>query len=131
MDENNKQLIMVVEDDEPLLFAIQKKLQSSGFRTIGIIDGKQVLDYLKKGDEIPSLIWLDYYLPSINGLELLTQMKKNEKYQNIPVFVISNTAGPEKIHAMMALGVKKYFLKAEIRLDEMIEEIKTFLNKGG
>jgi PleD family two-component response regulator len=125
-----KPLIMVVEDDEPLLEAVQKKLKVSSFRTIGIKDGKQVLDYLNQGNELPTLIWLDYYLPSMNGLELLTEMKKNSRFQDIPVFVISNTAGPEKVNAMMSLGVKKYFLKAEMRLEEIIEEIKLFLKKG-
>jgi len=124
-------LILIIEDELPLLQAIQKKLEISGFETRAAQDGNQALELIKSLPENPALIWLDYYLPTMSGLEFLSKIKQDPKYANTPVFVISNTAGPEKVSAMMALGAKKYFLKAEKRLDEIIDEIKKFLSEGG
>lgn len=126
-----KNLILIIEDETPLLLAIQKKLQNSGFETVTVTDGKQALDYLTNLDRLPDLIWLDYYLPTMDGLEFLSIVKRKSKLKNIPVVVVSNTAGPEKVTAMMALGAKQYFVKAEKRLDQIIQEIKSFMIKGG
>jgi two-component system phosphate regulon response regulator PhoB len=128
MEEENKKLIFIIEDETPLLLAIQKKLKNAGFDTLTAKDGKQALDYLMSLDRLPDLIWLDYYLPTMNGLEFLSRVKKNKKFENIPVVVVSNTAGPEKVNAMMALGVEQYYVKAEKRLDEIIKEINSLMN---
>ena len=122
--------VMVVEDELPLLLAIRKKLEHSGFAVVTATDGKQALDDLTRMMPPPDLIWLDYYLPSMSGLEFLTNLKKDDRLKDIPVFVVSNTAGPEKIAAMMGLGANRYFLKAEKRLEEIIGEIHAFIRKG-
>lgn len=131
MEEKRKKVVLIVEDETPLLLAIQKKLRNSGFETISAKDGKQALDYLLSLENLPDLIWLDYYLPTMDGLEFLSRIKKRSKLKNIPVIVVSNTAGPEKLSAMMALGANRYFVKAEKRLDEIIKEINSLMTKGG
>ncbi|OGY18755.1 MAG: hypothetical protein A2900_02095 [Candidatus Chisholmbacteria bacterium RIFCSPLOWO2_01_FULL_50_28] len=131
MEPGKKALILVIEDELPLLSAIQKKLELSGFETRTAQDGSRALGILKDLPKPPSLIWLDYYLPAMSGLEFLTKIKADPKLAGIPVFVVSNTAGPDKVNAMIALGAQKYFLKAEKRLEEIVEEIRQYLNKGG
>lgn len=118
---------MIIEDEQPLLDAIQKKLSKSGFKTIPVGDAEQALHILDKREKLPDLIWLDYYLPGMSGLDFVSRLKKDDKLSTIPIFVISNTAGPEKVSTLMGLGVDKYFLKAEKRLEEIIEEIQSFL----
>ena len=112
--------IMVVEDEVLLLQAITKKLKLSGIDVISCSSGKQALDYLGSLDELPDGIWTDYYLQDINGLAFMQALKDNPRWADIPVVVVSNSASPEKVHNMLALGAKKYILKAEYRLDEII-----------
>src|SRR3989338_7528993 len=121
--------LMVVEDESMLLRAICKKLKMNGISTISATKGSQALDYLKSLQDLPDAIWLDYYLNEMNGLVFMGKLKKDPKLANIPVFVISNSASPEKVHQMLALGVKKYILKADHRLDELISIIKGFILK--
>lgn len=127
--------IMVVEDETLLLQAITKKLKLSGLDVVSCASGQQAIDYLKNLDELPDAVWLDYYLKDMNGLAFMQTIKENPKWQNIPVVVVSNSASPEKVHNMLALGVKKYILKAEYRLDEIItmmqELIKDAKAAGG
>lgn len=123
--------IMVVEDETLLLQAITKKLKLSNLDVISCASGQQAVDYLTNLDEMPDAVWLDYYLKDMNGLAFMQTLKENPKWTDIPVLVVSNSASPEKVHNMLGLGAKKYILKAEYRLDEIIEMIRDFIAGGG
>ncbi|MEI8067319.1 MAG: response regulator [Candidatus Shapirobacteria bacterium] len=118
--------ILVVEDETLLLQAITKKLTLSGLNPVSCTSGEQALDYLKNLPELPNVIWLDYHLKGMDGLDFLEEVKANPKWKNIPVVVVSNSASLEKVHHMLALGANKYLLKAEYRLDQIIETVKEF-----
>ena len=120
--------IMVVEDETLLLQAITKKLKLSGMDVLSCASGQQAVDYLKNLDELPDAVWLDYYLKDMNGLAFMQELKQNPAWTNIPVIVVSNSANPEKVNNMLALGARKYILKAEYRLDEIIGMIRDFIN---
>lgn len=122
---------MVVEDETLLLQAITKKLKLSNLDVISCASGQQAVDYLNNLDEMPDAVWLDYYLKDMNGLAFMQTLKENPKWADIPVLVVSNSASPEKVHNMLGLGAKKYILKAEYRLDEIIEMILRFIAEGG
>src|SRR5688572_5696180 len=100
--------IMVVEDEELLLQAITKKLKLSGLDVLSCSGGQQGLDYLNSLERMPDAIWLDYYLKDMNGLAFMQQLKENPKWADIPVLVVSNSASPEKVTNMLALGARKY-----------------------
>lgn len=119
--------IMVVEDEVLLLQAITKKLKLSNLDVISCSSGQQAIDYLENLDELPDAVWLDYYLRDMNGLAFMQTLKANPKWADIPVLVVSNSASPEKVTTMLALGAKKYILKAEYRLDEIIAIIRDFI----
>jgi CheY-like chemotaxis protein len=124
--------IMVVEDENLLLQAITKKIKLSNMDVLSCSSGQQAIDYLNNLEELPDAVWLDYYLKDMNGLAFMQQLKANPKWENIPVLVVSNSASPDKVNTMLGLGAKKYILKAEHRLDEIIEMIKDFIkNEGG
>lgn len=114
---------MVIEDEVLLLRAIAKKLELSGISVISCTSGKQALDYLENLPELPDAIWLDYYLPDMNGLDFMNKVMENKKLSAVPVMVVSNSASPQKVKNMLALGVKKYILKAEYRLEDIIKMI--------
>jgi len=127
---DKKITVMIIEDEELLLQAISKKLNLSGMETVSCAQGKQAIDYLNSMEEaLPSAIWLDYYLKDMNGLEFVGEIKKNDKFKDIPIVVVSNSADPEKVHNILGLGANEYLLKAKYSLDEIIEVIKKFINK--
>lgn len=122
--------IMVVEDEVLLLQAITKKLKLSGMDVLSCSSGQQAIDYLNNLDELPDAVWLDYYLKDMNGLAFMQSLKENPQWTDIPVMVVSNSASPEKVHNMLGLGAKKYILKAEYRLDEIITMIRDFIQNS-
>jgi DNA-binding NtrC family response regulator len=122
--------ILVVEDEKPLLDAICIKLKKSGFETVSARTVEQALNYLKDIVSI-DVIWLDHYLlGEESGLDFLVKIKENKNFKNIPVFVVSNTASPDKVASYLRLGAVKFYVKAEKRLDDIINDIKEFLNSG-
>jgi len=118
---------MVIEDEVLLLQAITKKLGFNGITVIGCISAEQAFDYLENHPKLPDAIWLDYYLKDMNGLEFMNKLKEKTKWAQLPVFVVSNSASQDKVNRMLAIGAKKYLLKAEYRLDDIIKMMKTFI----
>lgn len=121
---------MVVEDEALLLQAITKKIKLSNLGVVSCSSGRQAIDYLENMDELPDAVWLDYYLKDMNGLAFMQEIKTNLKWSHIPVVVVSNSASPDKVHNMLGLGAKKYVLKAEYRLDEIIEMLRDLIVNG-
>ncbi len=121
--------ILVVEDERPLLEAIRVKLESGGFDVLSARSVEQAKNHLLDVDGI-DVIWLDHYLlGKESGLDFVVWCKKErDSHKNIPIFVVSNTATSEKVQTYLRLGVNKYYVKAERRLDEIIGEIKSFLD---
>ena len=125
-----KKTILVVEDERPLLEAIRIKLKKNDFEVITARNVEQAKNHLLDVNEV-KVIWLDHYLlGKENGLDFIYWCKENiSNYKNVPIFVVSNTASPDKIQAYLTLGVSKYYIKAEKRLEDIIEEINSFLDK--
>ena len=127
--ENLKYNILVVEDERPLLEAIKTKLNISGFNTLSSRSVAEALSYLTTENNI-SVIWLDHYLlGQENGLDLVAQLKDEDSpWKDIPIFVVSNTASSDKVQSYIQLGVNQYYTKSDYRLDDIIADIKKFLN---
>jgi DNA-binding NtrC family response regulator len=120
--------ILILEDEVPLLEVIRAKLVKSGFEVVTARSVEQGMGYLNDGVAI-SAIWLDHYLfGKESGLDFVAHLKSHDsKWSNIPIFVVSNTATPEKVHSYMRLGVHKYYTKVDFRLDQIIADINNYL----
>jgi len=123
----DRKTILIVEDERPLMEAIQATLEKNGYDTLCARTVDQAIDYLKKVATVDA-VWLDHYLPGKNGTELVAYMKvEDSAYKHTPIFLVSNTASPEKVYNYLQLGVDKYFVKAEKRLDDIIKDITGLL----
>lgn len=123
----DKKTILVVEDEMPLLGAITGKLELENFSTLKARSVDEARERLSGAGEI-SAIWLDHYLLGKgDGLDFIRGLKESEKTKDIPVFVISNTASPDKKDVYISLGIKKYYTKADHKLEDIIGDIKKTL----
>jgi len=121
--------ILVIEDERPLIQAIQTKLESNGFIVVTARTIDQGLDYLENIEKIDA-IWLDHYLPGEKtGLDFVAYLKgPKSKWAKMPIFIVSNTASSGNVRSYMSLGVSKYCVKAEHRLDQIVKDLKAFLD---
>lgn len=126
--EEKKVNILVVEDELPLLEAIRTKLEHSGFAVVTARTAEQAYGYLE--DVEIGVVWLDHYLlGKESGLDIVSFIKTSDKYKHLPIFVVSNTASSDKVQNYINFGINKYYIKANYRLDKIIEDIKDYLKK--
>ena len=119
--------VLIVEDEKPLLNAIRIKLENSGFAVLTARTIEQALHYMQDVGKI-DFIWLDHYLlGKATGLDFVVDLKNNDKWKKIPIFVVSNTASPEKVRAYIKFGVTKYYTKADFRLDQIIADMQNMV----
>ena len=123
-----RKCVLVVEDERPLLEAIRAKLESSGFDVVGARSTQEAFNHLQDVPGI-SAIWLDHYLlGSENGLDFIAKCKSDgSSYKRIPIFLVSNTAGSDKVQEYMRLGAVQYYVKSDRRLADIINDIKVYL----
>ena len=142
-----KRTILVIEDERPLLEVVNAKLEKSGFGVIaarsvdqvfnanleknalGIISSQtiqQALEYLGDLEEVDA-IWLDHnLLGKEDGLDFVKKFKANGgRWKNVPIFVVSNTGNPKTIQSYVNLGISKYYIKSNFKLDQIIKDIQS------
>lgn len=130
MEEKNKRkTILIVEDERPLIEAIRSRLDKNGFDVLTARTIDQAKAYLEDVQKVDA-VWLDHYLLGVEtGLDLVRMMKEeNSGWRGVPIFVVSNTATDNKVRTYIRLGVTKYFVKSETRLDSIVPDIKDFLD---
>ena len=90
-------------------------------------DGQEGLQQARKR---PDLILLDILLPSMNGFELLKQLKKDKATADIPVIVLTNLGSKhvddDKKLALL-LGAEDYLVKTYHQPQEILEKISAYL----
>ena len=111
--------IIIVEDEKPLSHALELKLARLGHKVTVAYNGREGLDLLLKEDF--DIVLLDLMMPVINGFDVLEKLKKNNK--NPTVYVLSNLSQPEDEERAMALGAKKFFIKSDTPLSQIVDEI--------
>lgn len=119
--------ILIVEDEKVQSEAISLKLEEYGYTPLV---GESVAEARTLLENHPGiqLIILDHYLPNADGLTLLAFLKQDERYKNIPIFLITNSVDDETKYHYMEMGTNKYFAKANTPLEQIIKEMRKTLN---
>lgn len=125
--ENKKKRIMIIEDDIFVLDIYNLKLSQSGFNVICASNGKEGIQKLQTEKTIPDLILLDIVMPYLNGIEVLTQIKTDERLKNIPVLLLTNLSQKKEISQGMQLGAVDYLIKSHFTPSEVLEKIRSIL----
>lgn len=128
-ESTNKKTVLIIEDERPLVQVIKAKLERAGFDVLTARTVDQGLSYMEDIDTIDA-VWLDHYLlGEKNGLDFVEKLKSpDSRWTKVPIFVVSNTASKDNLQSYIRLGVNKYSVKADHRLDEMTKEIKDYLD---
>ncbi|MEK7635523.1 MAG: response regulator [Patescibacteria group bacterium] len=122
----DKKSVLIIEDDFYITRAYSIKLEKEGINVLSVSDGEAAIDFLKKNNS-PDLVVLDLMLPKKSGFEVLSEIRANNKWKNVPVIVLSNIGAQEDVQKIKELGVIEYLVKADIGIDEVIEKIKKYL----
>ena len=120
-------MIYCIEDDRSIRELITYTLKISGFDAEGFENAKDFFDALEKA--VPELILLDIMLEGKDGLQILKELKENDRFKDIPV--IMATAKTSEFDKVIGLdsGADDYLAKP-VGMMEMVSRIKAVLRRS-
>ena len=130
MDELGR--ILIVEDDPKDVELTLTALEEYNLANEVVVtrDGEEALDYLycrgnfkMRTSDNPAVLLLDLKLPKVDGLEVLQQIKSDEKLKMIPVVVLTSSREERDMVASYKLGVNAYVVKP-VDFHEFVNAIK-------
>lgn len=121
--------ILIVDDEEHILELLKYNLQSNGYNVFEAVTGEDALNLLNNNQININCIILDLMLPGIDGMEVLRQIKFNNKLKDIPVIML--TAKGEELDTVLGLemGADDYLSKP-FRIRELLARIKSVLRRS-
>jgi CheY-like chemotaxis protein len=124
--------ILIVEDDPKDVELTLTALEDYNLANEVVVtrDGEEALDYLycrgnfqMRSSENPAVLLLDLKLPKVDGLEVLQQIRSDEKLKLIPVVVLTSSREERDMVASYKLGVNAYVVKP-VDFHEFVNAIK-------
>jgi CheY-like chemotaxis protein len=97
------------EDSEFFCEALREIDASTQFRTAS--NGREALKSLNSSTDLPDYIFLDINMPLMDGKTCLAEMKKNNRFKNIPVIMYSTTSDTNEIRECYKLGASDFLIK--------------------
>jgi two-component system chemotaxis response regulator CheY len=102
--------ILVTEDSSTMRSLIASTIEAMGdFVVIEAANGFEALRLLPR--ENVDLIITDINMPDINGLELISYVRKNPNYQDVPLIIISTEGSEKDRQKGLTLGANEYLVK--------------------
>jgi CheY-like chemotaxis protein len=113
MDEIKINSVLLAEDDEDdvhLFKTVLAELNQDILVTVAA-DGNLLMAFLKQATTLPEMIFLDLNMPFKNGFECLREIRGNEKWNSIKIFVLSTSSQPQHIEDAYKGGADLYLSK--------------------
>ncbi|WP_448337098.1 response regulator [Chloroflexus aurantiacus] len=118
--------IMIVDDYIPSHRLMSFVLEQYGYTVVTAIDGVQALRHLDS--YAVDLVVTDLTMPRMDGIELVREMRANERFSGIPVIIV--TGSVEERDAVKAAGVGvNAFLTKPVDSDDLIHEVERQLQR--
>ncbi len=123
-----KPMVLIVEDEAPLLTLLRYNLEKQGFRVDEATDGQEAL--LRVAEARPDIILLDWMLPSLSGIEVCRQLRRRAETRDLPIIMI--TARTEYQDAVRALdiGADDYIAKP-FAMEQVLARMRALLRRSG
>lgn len=114
--------ILIVEDERPLLKALEDKLTSEGFEVLSAVNGRDGLSTAL--EEKPDLILLDIVMPIMDGMEMLERLRNDDWGSDVPVILLTNLSEGERLTSALKEGVHDYLVKSDWKIEDVVIKIK-------
>lgn len=114
--------IALIEDDRVLSDAVYTGLTDAGFLVERAFDGESGLAMILS--KKPSLVLLNILMPKMDGLAVAEQLKNNPETKNIPIIILTVLEGTKPVARALELGVHEYFIKSNLKVDDIVKRVK-------
>ena len=123
--------VLLVDDDEPTNFFNRMVLEDIDcVKTIRTADsGQNALDYLEHAGNSnsdhssPDLIFLDINMPIMDGKETLRNIRKDQRFHSVPIYIFSTSVSKKDAELCRVLGADKCMVKPS-SFQKLIADLK-------
>ncbi len=122
-----KPLVLVVEDEAPLVTLLRYNLEKEGFAVAEAADGEEAL--LRIAEQKPDAVLLDWMLPLLSGIEVCRQIRRAPATRSLPVIML--TARGEEGDRVRGLnsGADDYVVKP-FSLGELVARLRAVIRRA-
>jgi CheY-like chemotaxis protein len=129
----SRPVILHVEDDANDVLLLEHASRKAGVdcEIQRVADGDEAIAYLRGAEQfadraqfpLPRLILLDLKMPRLNGFDVLTWLRAQEKLRTMPVVVLSSSNHDADLRRAYELGVNSYLIKP-VSFDSLVQIMK-------
>lgn len=128
--DNQQKKILIVEDDQFLREFYQELLTAEGYSVDIAAEGETALNKIQHNDY--HLVLLDLMLPKKDGVQILRDLKVSPaKSANVLIVVLTNLGQDAIIKECFNLGANGYLIKSALNPDQVLAEVRNYLQKAG
>jgi two-component system, chemotaxis family, sensor kinase CheA len=125
---DKKNTILVVEDSKFYRNQIKKVLEDGGYHVVLAEDGLLGLEALEKYRQEIKLVLTDINMPRLDGLGLTEEIRKDRRFEKLPVIAVTSLAGKAHEKKGYSAGVDEYLIK--FNRQQVLERIEHYLTRS-
>lgn len=119
-----RQLVLVADDDPPILRLVRARLRAEGYGVITATNGQEAVDLCEA--ERPDLVILDLMMPVMDGYEAMRRIRQST---SVPVIMLTARSGPDDIVRGLDSGADDYIVKP-FNPDELASRVSAVLRRA-
>ena len=118
-------LALVVDDSRAMRMILRRIMSDQGYDVVDAADGQEALDVLEGCAEnaLPDVALIDWNMPNVNGLELITRIRKNSDWRGITLMMVTTESEYDQIVRALAAGAHEYVIKP-FTPDAIVEKLQ-------
>jgi len=113
--------ILIVDDEPVLLSALVDKFTREGFNVIVAENGEIGLKTAL--EKHPDIILLDIIMPIMDGMTMLSELRKDAWGENAKVILLTNLSDPGKISESITHKVNDYLVKSDWKIEDVVKQV--------
>jgi len=123
-------MIYIVDDSPTDIELTTIALEATGREIVvrSATDGKSALAMLRSGLGVPALILLDLKMPGMSGIEMLREIRADDRLRGLPVVVVTSSALESDKTEAIAAGASDYIQKP-LALDQFSKDLDSILRR--
>lgn len=114
--------VLLVEDDATSRELMKTVLERAGHEVNEAADGAAALAALEEG-VCPDVMILDLMMPRISGVDVLRRVRTDQRWQNLPVMLMTALDQDPQVDAARSLGFRRHFRKAYWHIGDLLKEV--------
>ncbi len=119
--------ILVADDDASIRQVLETVLSGDGYQVTCVTDGSEAVELAKQ--DAFDLILLDVQMPNLDGLEAARQLRRDSRFVDVPIVMLTGRTADRDIEAAFAEGVTDYITKP-FAVSQMRARVRSWLSRS-